>query len=108
MLKLPYNIDVSDKYSPDVSLVNYIGRNHPVSYYGTHKGFTSTWNVDIDKKDEETIYALRRLATWPGDVYVREPSGTGYWANVTVSFGQTHKEVIIPVTLDIVRVEGGV
>lgn len=108
MLKLPYNIDVSDSYSPDVSLVNYIGRNHPVSYYGTHKGFSSTWNVDIDKKDEETIYALRRLAVWPGDVYVREPSGTGYWAHVTVSFGQTHRELVIPVTLDIVRVEGGV
>ena len=31
MLKLPYNIDVSDKYGQDVSLVKYIGRKRPVS-----------------------------------------------------------------------------
>jgi hypothetical protein len=108
MLKLPYNIDVSDSFKPDVSLVEYIGRSHPISYYGTQRGQTSNWNLVIEKDDEETLYALRRLANWQGDVYVREPSGSGYWANVTVSFSQTHNEVTIPVTLDINRVEGGV
>lgn len=108
MLKLPYNIDTSDDYKPDVSLVEYVGRKHPVSYYGTHTGESSTWNVDIEKSDKETLYALRRLAIWMGDVYVREPSGSGYWANVTVSFSQTHCELTIPVTLNITRVEGGV
>ena len=108
LLKLPYNIDVSDKHSSDVSLVSYIGRKYPVTYYGTQLGETSTWNVEIDKKDEETLYALRRLAIWMGDVYVREPSGSGYWANISVSFSQKHCEVTIPVTIDITRVEGGV
>lgn len=108
MLKLPYNIDVSDKYNMDVELVEYAGRKRPVSYYGTQLGESATWRVDIDKKDEDTLYALRRLAIWPGDVYVREPSGSGYWANITVSFSQTHKELVIPVSLDIKRVEGGV
>lgn len=107
MLKLPYNIDVSDKYGMDVSLIEYVGRKRPVSYYGTQLGESSTWNVDIAKDDEETLYALRRLAIWPGDVYVREPSGSGYWANISVSFNQTHLEVVIPVTLEITRVEGG-
>ena len=107
MLKLPYNIDVSDKYSSDVSLINYIGRKRPVSYYGTQLGETSSWKVDIPKDDKETLYALRRLAIWMGDVYVREPSGSGYWANIKVSFSQTHCEVKIPVTIDITRVEGG-
>lgn len=107
MLTLPYNIDISDSYAPDVSLVKYIGRNHPVTYYGTHQGETSTWNMDIIKSDEETLYALRRLAKWMGDVYVREPSGSGYWANVTVSFSQRHKATTIPVTLQVKRVEGG-
>lgn len=107
LLRLPYNIDVSDNNQPDVAFINYIGREHPVSYYGTQLGVTSTWNVEIDRNDEETIYALRRLAKWMGDVYVREPSGMGYWANITVSFTQKHKEVTIPVTLDITKVEGG-
>lgn len=108
MLKLPYNIDVSDKHSSDVSLVEYIGRKHPVSYYGTQLGETATWNVEIPKSDKETLYALRRLAIWMDDVYVREPSGSGYWANISVSFSQTHCEVVIPVTLEITRVEGGI
>lgn len=108
MLRLPYNIDISDSNSIDVTLAEYIGRSHPVSYYGTQVGSTATWNVDIEKRDKETLYALRRLAMWMGDVYVREPSGSGYWANISVSFSQKHCELVIPVTLSLTRVEGGV
>ena len=108
MLKLPYNIDVSDSNNKDVSLVEYIGRSHPVSYYGTQLGISSTWKVDIIKSDKDTLYGLRRLAIYTGDVYVREPSGSGYWANISVSFDQTHCQGVVPVTLNITRVEGGV
>lgn len=106
MLKLPYNIDVSDSFNPDVSLINYIGRANPVSYYGTQLGATSSWNTVIPKSDKETLYAIRRLATWLGDVYVREPSGSGYRANVTVSFSQKHRDLTIPITFNVTRVEG--
>lgn len=107
MLKLPYNIDISTNHSSDVSLVEYIGRKHPVTYYGTQLGETSTWSTEIAKNDTETLYALRRLAIWMGDVYVREPSGSGYWANVSVSFDQKHLDLTIPVRLSITRVSGG-
>ena len=108
MLKLPYNIDVSDSNSPDATLVSYIGRQYPVSYYGTQIGSTATWTVEIPADDKETLYALRRLARWMGDVYVREPSGSGYWANIKVSFSQKHCELTMPVTMNITRVEGGI
>jgi hypothetical protein len=107
ILKLPYNVDVSESNSPDVELVEYIGRRHPVSYYGTQRGSTATWNAVIEKNDTTRLNLLRRLSIWDGNVYVREPSGTGYWANVTVSFGQKHRDLTIPVTLTIKRVEGG-
>ena len=107
MLKLPYNIDVTDNRKPETSFVEYAGRKHPVSYYGTQTGETSTWSVSIPKEDKETIYALRRLSLWAGDVYVREPSGMGYWANVAVTFNINHNEVTVPVMLTITRVEGG-
>lgn len=107
MLKLPYNVDVSESNKPDVELVEYIGREHPVSYYGTQTGESQSWSATIERDDTETLYALRRLQRWMGDVYVREPSGSGYWANVTVSFNQKHRDVTIPVTIDVVRVEGG-
>lgn len=108
MLKLPYNIDVSENNSSDKSLVEYIGRMHPVTYYGTQLGVAASWNMEIPKSDKETLYALRRLARWMGDVYVREPSGSGYWASITVSFSQKHNNLIIPVTLSITQVEGGI
>ena len=108
LLYLPYNVDVSNSTAPDVSMVNYIGREHPVSYYGTHKGETASWNTTIAASDTDTIYALRRLQNWMGDVYVREPSGVGYWANITLSFTITHKELVIPVSFTITRVTGGV
>lgn len=108
IIKLPYNIDVSESNGADVSLIKYIGRKHPVGYYGTQLGYTSSWSAEIPKYDTETLYGLRRLQTYMGDVYVREPSGSGYWANVSVSFNQRHKELTIPITLNITRVEGDI
>lgn len=107
LLKLPYNIDVSDKHDPDVSFIEYAGREHPVTYYGTQKGHTATWNMEIDKNDKDTLYVIRRLANWMGDVYIREPSGSGYWANIKVSYNQTHCVLTIPISFTVTRVEGG-
>lgn len=107
VLTLPYNISVSESNDRDVSLVEYIGREHPTTYYGTQQGYKATWTVDVPKSDTETLYALRRLQRWMGDVYIREPSGSGYWACISVSFKQEYTKTTIPVTLDIYRVEGG-
>lgn len=108
MVKLPFNIDVSSENRPDVELVNYIGRSNPTAYYGTQIGESCTLRADIEKDDKETLYALRRLSRWMGNVYFREPSGIGYWANVTVSIPQTHNTLTIPVTITVTRVEGGI
>lgn len=108
MIKIPYNIDVTDKTKKDVELVAYIGRKRPVTYYGTQLGETSSWSMVIPKSDKDTLYALRRLSVWMGDVYVREPSGSGYWANISLSIPQKHRDLTIPITIDVTRVEGGI
>ena len=108
LLKLPYNIDISDGHDPDAVLIKYQGRENPTSYYGTQIGHTSTWNTTIPSDDTETLYAVRRLGSWLGDVYVREPSGSGYWANVKVSYNQKHDDLTIPISLSVTRVSGGV
>jgi hypothetical protein len=106
-LELKYNVDVTHNNKNDVSHIEYIGREHPVSYYGTHVGEGASWSVSVPKSDRETLYALHRLSKWMGDVYVRDPYGTGYWATVSVSFSQKHKDVAVPVSIEITRVEGG-
>lgn len=108
MLKLPGNIDTSESYSPDSSAIEYIGRKYPVSYYGTQKGSTAQWSCEIAADDKETLYTIRRLAAYSGDVYVREPSGHGYNAQVKVSMSKTHNQMTIPVSFSITRVEGGI
>lgn len=108
MLKLKYNVDVQESNTLDKTLVGYIGRKSPVAYYGTQQGVGGNWNTDVPKYDKETIYALRRLAVWGGNVYVREPNGMGYNASIAVSMNIKHKEVIVPVTLSVTRVEGGI
>lgn len=107
-LYLPYDKTVSEDSGIDSSLVEYIGRKHPVSYYGTQLGQKGSWSCDIIQEDTETIYALRRLQAWPGDVYVRESNGSGYWAQVSVSFTWTYNTPLIPVTIEVTRVEGDV
>lgn len=108
MLKLPYNIKISEDSNIDTSLVEYIGRSAPVSYYGTQLGITGSWSTDIVANDVETRYALRRLQIWRGDAYVRAPNGVGYWANVKVSFEKDYQNLLTPVTISVTRVEGGI
>ena len=108
MLKLPYNVDVQESYNPDAVAVEYIGRKYPVGYYGTQKGITGQWSCEVPKNDKETIYALRRLANYSGDVYVRETARNGYNAQIKVSMQINHLNLTVPVTLSITRVEGGI
>lgn len=107
MLKIPYNIDISVSNDLDVSLIEYVGRKHPVSYYGTQLGEKFNWKMEIPATDEETLYGIRRLSNWAGNVYVRDPSGIGYWAAISVNYDKTHNEVTIPITFNVTRVEGG-
>ena len=107
MIKIPYNVDTSESAYVDMEFIEYVGRQHPVAYYGTQVGESATWNCEIPRSDTNTLYSLRRLQKYAGDVYVREPSGVGYWAAINVSFNTKHKSVTIPVTFTVKRVEGG-
>ena len=108
ILKLPYNIDASNKYEMDKELVDYIGREHPVSYYGTQKGESLSLSTVIPKSSKDIIFALRKLSIYAGDCYIREPNGTGFWAHVTASFNINHLDVTVPVSIEATRVEGGI
>lgn len=108
LLKLPYNVDVSEKNNPDIELVNYIGRKRSVSYYGTHLGETVTFKAEVPIDDEDTLSLIRSLSVYMGDVYIREfTTRIGYWASIKVSFDTTHCSMVVPVTIEATRVEGG-
>lgn len=104
-LRLPYNVKKNESSELDVELVDYIGREHPVSYYGTQKGQKSSYSTDVPKDDVDTLDLIRRLQTWPGDVYLRAQDGLGYWAKVEVSFDRDYDSLLMPVSIDAVRVD---
>ena len=108
MVRLPYNVDTSESSDVDVSLVEYIGRRHPVAYFGTQIGKSDSWTCEIPRTDKETIYALRRLQQWMGIVYIREQNGVGYNAFVNITFSNKHDGLTIPITLSVKQVEGGI
>lgn len=108
LVHLPYNVDISEEVDPDVALIEYIGRSAPVTYFGTQLGVGGSWSTVIAANDYDTIYALRRLAIYRGNAYIRSSNGIGYWAQVNVSFQKTNREVTIPVTFTVKRVEGGI
>lgn len=105
MLKIPYNLSISDKASPDRNMVEYIGRKRPVAYFGTQLGETSTWSAVFKREDEDTLYKLRKLMIYQGNCYVREPSGTGYPAAVSASYDISADSRLVSVSFDITRVE---
>lgn len=104
-LRLPYNVKKNESSELDVELVDYIGREHPVSYYGTQKGQKSSYSTDVPKDDVNTLDLIRRLQIWPGDVYLRAQDGLGYWAKVEVSFDRDYDSLLMPVSIDAVRVD---
>ena len=104
-LKLPYNVKKNESSDIDNNLVEYIGREHPVSYYGTQKGQKSSYSTDVPKDDLNTLDLLRRLQIWPGDVYIRAQDGLGYWAKVEVSFDRDYDSLVMPVNIDTIRVD---
>ena len=108
VLVLPANIKLTDSNNIDVNFAEYIGRSRPVAYYGTQKGEKPSINCEFEKSDTDKLTLLRQLMNYNGNVYIREPSGLGYWANVVVSYNKNYKELTIPVTLSITPVEGGI
>lgn len=107
LLRLPYNITLSDKHDPDSALIKYIGREHPISYFGTQKGHTATWTFEVPITDKETYYQIRRLAAFMGNAYVREPSGSGYYASLKVSYNSKYNDMKYSISMDVTRVDGG-
>lgn len=106
ILELPYNITLSEKNSKDVTLADYIGRSRPVAYYGTQMGESLSLSCVFDKQEEDRLALVRQLMVYPGNVYVREPSGLGYWSKVDVSYNRNYDSLVVSVNVDVTPVEG--
>lgn len=106
-LVLPYDVKVTDSWAKESSLNEWAGRRHPVSRYGTQAGHTSTWSFVLAGDDGiGQLQGLRALAAHMGDVHVREPWGSSYWAHVQVTQAEaSHDRAYYPCQLAVTMVE---
>lgn len=111
-LTLPFNVKTSESNEPDRATVEYIGQEHPTSYFGTQLGTKASWSTVIEKSDSDRLSLIRRLNRYQGNVYVRNSRGVGYWAIVKLSYnidyGDEGEDLLIPVNIDVTRVRGGI
>lgn len=105
MLELEYNLEIQEEHDLDVALTEYIGRQHPVSSYGTQKGHTATLSADLWADDYESIDLARELLQLRDDCYYREPTGTGYWAHVDGTLSEGPEDGTMRVSLKLTRVD---
>lgn len=78
-----YNMTFDQDVEPSAEAARYAGRKRPVHYYdGIAVEESASYTIQFSLSDAETMSLARALLAYPGDVYVREPTGTGYWARV--------------------------
>ena len=95
-----YNLQFGEQAQVQSEAVEYIGREHPVSYYGSQKGYKATYQMEFPRSDTQTLSNVRRLMAWRDDVFVREPSGTAFWAKID-SANLTYDSKAAPMRLNL-------
>lgn len=104
-LELDRNVTWQHGFDREMALRKYQGQQDPVAHFGTGRGHTMHLTAgllaDFDDVQREM---LRKLTAYRGEVYVREPSGVGYWAVVKVGISGSNARMVQPVTLDVTRV----
>ena len=106
-VELPFGIDISQDGAKDAALPEYPGRKFPVALYGTQVGERGSWSGELVRDAQRwEISQLRRLSHWMGPCWVRDPSGLNFAAHVNVHIGHKCDSAKVPVSLEVVRVEG--
>lgn len=104
-LIFPYNIVTSNTVENNCILVNYVGRKYPIGYFGDSSNENPSWTFEIPKYEQTVLDELYLLQHYKGEVFIREPSGIGYLAIVSVSFNKSYSEVLVSVTLTANRLD---
>lgn len=82
---LQYNVDVSNSWSKDFKETQYLGGSIQGDWNPAVSRSSRVNAVAVTATDQETIEAMRRLATWAGICHVRTKDGSSYAADVQVS-----------------------
>lgn len=101
---LPYDISLSNRWTKDFKLTQYLGGSQRGDWNPAVKR-TGTFNVSLWADDEEAEL-MRDLAVWTGICHVRTPEGSAFTADVQVSESKSmQKWNVVSFTLTITEVD---
>ena len=106
-IRINRNLDISNSWEKDFKETQYLG-GAVQGDWNPAVGRKATVNaVAVTIKDQETIQAMRRLATYAGICHIRTSEGSSYTANVDVSEDYKHGtgRFVAEYTLSITRVD---
>lgn len=107
-LVIDHNASWQEGHEKQLEHKLYQGEQDPIARYGMGRGETISVNGSVLRTIEaEALAALRTLAAYRGDVYVRVPHGMGFPASARVSVNGTAKSEVISYSIDFTRVKEG-
>lgn len=104
---LTYNPDVQNNWEKDFKETKYLGGSVQGDWNPAVSRTSTVNSVAITASDQETIEAMRRLATYAGICHVRTKDGSSYAADVQVSesYDLDNGHKLASFTLSITRVD---
>lgn len=104
---LRYNTDLSSSWEKDFKETRYLGGSVQGDWNPSISRKSNVSSVMLSVDDQEMIQAMRQLADYPGQCYVRTQDGSAYAADIQVSENRSHKTggKIVEFSLEITKVE---
>lgn len=103
-VELPYNLAIGDKYAKDADIRQHLDGSSD-AYWNPNITRTASLKTDvIPLAQPDEIEAVRKLARYPGAVFVRTPNGCAYEANVEVTDMSSSNKKIVAVSFDATQV----
>ena len=103
-IELPYNLAIGDKYAKDADIRQHLDGSSD-AYWNPNITRTASLKTDvIPLVQPDEIEAVRKLARYPGAVFVRTPNGCAYEANVEVTDMSSSNKKIVAVSFDATQV----
>ena len=84
-VELPYDLAISDGYSKDVDLHEYLDGSTDAFYNQGIRRTAKLATTVLRLEDPDTIAAVKELARFVGPAFVRTPDGSAYEAHVEVT-----------------------
>ena len=103
-LELPYNLAIGDSYEKDTDIRQHLDGSSD-AYWNPNITRTASLKTDVVPLYQDMeIEAVRKLARYPGAIFVRTPNGCAYEANVQVSDMSSSNKKLVAVSFDATQV----